>query len=154
MLRKHAAKYGMQWDTYLHAMLWAYRNTPHENTGEKPSFLLFGHDCHSPTQAALLPPRVIEPVEVEDYREEMVLALSEVRALAVRSIRKAQQRYKKQYDKRAAPSKIKVGDWVFMYFPQQEMGKMTKLSRPWFGPYRVSSRDGPDATVTRVYLAR
>ena len=40
MLRKHAAQFGVQWDTYLYGVLWAYRNTPHESTGEKPSFLL------------------------------------------------------------------------------------------------------------------
>ena len=34
MLRKHAAKYGSQWDKYLSAVVWAYRNTPHEATGE------------------------------------------------------------------------------------------------------------------------
>lgn len=61
MLRKHAAKYGVQWDTYLHGVLWAYRNTPHESTGEKPSFLLCGHDCRSPTEAALFPPSRMDP---------------------------------------------------------------------------------------------
>lgn len=45
MLRKHAAQFGVQWDTYLYGVLWAYRNTPHESTGEKPSFVLYGHDC-------------------------------------------------------------------------------------------------------------
>ena len=39
-LRKHAAKFGAQWDTYLQGILWAYRNTPYEATGEKPSFVL------------------------------------------------------------------------------------------------------------------
>ena len=151
MLRKHAARFGMQWDTYLHGVLWAYRNTPHESTGEKPSFLLYGHDCCSPTEAALLPSSRLEPVDVEDYREEMVVALSEARELAVKLIRKAQQRYKKQYDKRSAPSQLRVGDWVFVYFPQEESGRMRKLSRPWFGPYRITSRDDPDVTVTRVY---
>ena len=37
MLRKQAAKFGMQWDKYLSGVLWAYRNTPHSTTGEKPS---------------------------------------------------------------------------------------------------------------------
>jgi len=41
MLRKHVSKFGMQWDTYLHGALWAYRNTPHSSTREKPSFLLW-----------------------------------------------------------------------------------------------------------------
>jgi len=44
MLRKHAAKFGCQWDRYLASVLWAYRNNPHEATKEKPSFLLFGVD--------------------------------------------------------------------------------------------------------------
>ena len=50
-LRKHA---GLQWDSYLPGVLWAYRNTPHESTGVKPSFLLFGFDCRTPTKAAFL----------------------------------------------------------------------------------------------------
>ena len=54
MLRKHAAKFGSQWDRYLSGVLWAYRNTPHESTGEKPSYLLFGIDCRTPTEAAYL----------------------------------------------------------------------------------------------------
>ena len=44
MLCKHAARFGLQWDRYLSGVLWAYRNTPHDSTGEKPSFLLFGMD--------------------------------------------------------------------------------------------------------------
>ena len=68
MLRKHAAQYGAQWDRYLSGVLWAYRNTPHEATGEKPSFLLFGLDCRSPTEAALLPPNSLETMELSNYR--------------------------------------------------------------------------------------
>ena len=29
-------------DRYLPGVVWAYRNSPHESTQEKPSFLLFG----------------------------------------------------------------------------------------------------------------
>ena len=43
MLRR---EYGTQWDKHLPGVLWAYRNTPHNNTGEKPPFLLFGWDCN------------------------------------------------------------------------------------------------------------
>jgi hypothetical protein len=52
--------------------LWAYRNTPHESTGEKPSFLLVGIDCRGPTEAAFLPPNLIEPAELNDYYEEVI----------------------------------------------------------------------------------
>ena len=53
MLRKHAATYRAQWENYLSAVLLAYRNTPHESTGEKPSFLLFGIDCRTTMEAAI-----------------------------------------------------------------------------------------------------
>ena len=29
MIRKYVVKFGVQWDQYLHGILWAYRNTPH-----------------------------------------------------------------------------------------------------------------------------
>lgn len=34
ILRKHAARFGCQWDRYLPGILWAYRNTPRTSTGE------------------------------------------------------------------------------------------------------------------------
>ena len=66
MLRKHGARFGNQWDEYLSAALCAYCNTPHETTGEKPSFLIFGLDCCSPTEAALLPTSALEPTDISD----------------------------------------------------------------------------------------
>lgn len=46
MLQKQAVKFGAEWDTYLPGTLWAYHNTLHTSTGENPSYLLFGYDCH------------------------------------------------------------------------------------------------------------
>ena len=86
MLRKHAAKFGNQWDSYPHGVAWAYRNTPHESTNEKPSFLLFRIDCRSPTEVALLPTEEIEPADINDYRQELILALSHSREIAAKSI--------------------------------------------------------------------
>ena len=86
MLRKHTAKFGRQWDQFLPGILWACRNTPHESTKEKLSFLLFGVDLRSPMEAALLPPRTVESVDLVDYREELMLSLSSARELAVSSI--------------------------------------------------------------------
>ena len=94
MLRKRAAQFGIQWDVHIPALLWAYRNAPHDSTGEKPSFLLFGWDCRSPTEASLLP--VSEDVSyttISDYREELLLTLSSARQTALDSIREAQRRY-------------------------------------------------------------
>ena len=130
-LRKHAARFGCQWDQYLLGILWAYRNTPHSSTGEKPSFLLFGLDCRTPTEAAYLPVTEISPTDVSDYREELMTSLTSARDLAAKAIRKAQNKYKHQYDRSARQVNIQLGDWVLVYFPQDESGRWRKLSRPW-----------------------
>lgn len=75
MLRKHVSRYGDQWDCYLAAVIWAYRNTPHEATGEKPSFLLYGTDCRTPMEAMYLPPTELNMTDVADYRQELILSL-------------------------------------------------------------------------------
>ena len=151
MLRKHAAKFGSQWDRYISGALWAYRNVPHDATGEKPSFLLLGTDCRTPTEAALLPRHDLEATEVSDYREEVILSLSTARQLAADSIRTAQAKYKKMYDRCSREVNYKIGDWVLVRFPQEETGRMRKLSRPWHGPYRIVDRRNPDVTVVKVY---
>ena len=152
MLRKHAARFGAQWDRYLSGALWAYRNTPHDSTREKPSFLLFGFDCRSPTEAALLPETPIGPTDVSDYREELIVNLSSARELAVEALQVARGKYKKQYDQRATPGSHKIGDWVLIKFPQEESGAQRKLSRPWHGPYRVLAVSETGVTASKVYF--
>ena len=153
-LRKHAARFGVQWDQLLPGIVWAYRNTPHESTHEKPSYLLFGFDCRTPTEAALLPPTEIEPTNVEKYREELITSLSSARELAAQSIRQAQKRYKGNYDKKAIHKDYRIGEWVLVKFPADETGRMRKLARAWHGPYRVLRTNEPDITVEKVYRSQ
>ena len=152
MLRKHAAKFGLQWDQYLSGVLWAYRNTPHSSTGEKPSFLLYGFDCRTPTEAAFLPAKSLRPTNVGDYREQMMLSLSSARNLAKEVNKGSQKKYKVQYDKSARDLKLKIGDWVLVYFAQDETGKTRKLSQPWHGPYRIISKKDPDVVACKIYF--
>ena len=153
MLRKRAAQYSVQWDNHLAALLWAYRNTPHDSTSEKPSFLLFGWDCRSPTEAAPLPvDESVQYTTVTDYREELVHSLSSARQLALENIREAQRRYKAQYDRNADDYQYRVGDWVLIRFPSEETGRFRKLSRPWHGPYRVTSCNDTNVTAIKVYF--
>ena len=154
MLRKRAAQFGAQWDRHLAGLLWAYRNTPHDSTGEKPSFLLFGWDCKSPLESTLLPAEPVQPTTVEDYREELMLTLASARQSALEHINRAQTRYKTQYDRKTAPVKYRVGDWVLLHFPAEESGKKRKLSRPWHGPYRVTAADNTNITALKVYFPK
>ena len=51
----------------------------------------------------------------------------------------------------ARPSAFKLGECVFVKFPQDESGRLRKLSRPWHGPNHIVQKRDPDATVTKVY---
>ena len=126
MLQKHAARFGNQWDTYLSNILLAYCNTPHDSTGEKPSFLMFGLDLRSPTETAYLNPSVIKPSTVEEYKEKVMLSLSSARELAVEAIKKSQNHFKHQYDCKAVQINYCVGDWIFIRFPAVESGKTAR----------------------------
>ena len=46
------------------------------STGEKPFYLLFGYNCCSLTEAALLPASSYQSVNINNYREELVVMLS------------------------------------------------------------------------------
>ena len=116
---------------------------------QKPSFQLFGIDLKSPTEASLLPLDSLAPTDLGSYREELVL--SSARELAVASIQEAQKSYKSQYDKRTNTVNFHLGDCVFVRFPE-ETGKKRKLSRPWYGPFRVIARHDPNLTVRKVYF--
>jgi len=72
MLRQHVICSGM-----CISVLWAYCNTPSSTTGEKPSLLLFGFNCHHPTEAETLPTKLPNHT---DYREELVVSPSLARA--------------------------------------------------------------------------
>jgi len=56
---------------------------PHASTGEKPSFLLFGWDLRSPTEAAFTQSMEPIPSTMEDYSEHVLLSLSLAGELAL-----------------------------------------------------------------------
>ena len=107
---KHAATYGPQWDRYLSGILFAYRNMPHDSMGEKPSYLLFGVDCRTPTDAEFLNLTSLQLTNIQDYREELSLSLASARDIAAKAVQAAQKRYKRQYDKKLKPVTYRVGE--------------------------------------------
>lgn len=110
------------WDKYSSGVLWACRNVPHESDQGKAIHLL-GLDLRTPTEAAFLTTTCNQLTDVSDYREELTLSLASARELAAASIRKAHQKYKRSYDRKATKDlKFRVGDLVLVYFPAEETG--------------------------------
>ena len=79
------------------------------------------------------------------------MALFSARDLASEPIQAAQQKYKKNYDRKTTVREYRIGDWVLIRFPQEETGAKWKLSRPWHGPYRVVASDDTGVTAVKAY---
>ena len=137
MIAKHAKQFGMDWDKYLHHLLFAYGKKPHESTGEFPFYLLYGRDAQIPTKAALNILPTLHMLDAADYRTELVTGLTTAWNLACTCIAKAQSKQKLQYDKHAKPPTYRISDRVMVYMSHETSGKDCKLSLPYHGPYRI-----------------
>ena len=87
-------------------------------------------------------------MDADDYRTEIVTRLQEAWELARNSIKKAQARQKKQYDRSTHPEEFKVEDRVIAYMPAVKTGPAYKLAQPYHGPYCVVTTHDIGVEVT------
>ncbi len=139
ILKRLCEKSPKQWDRYLDAALFAYREVPQESTGFSPFELLYGRIVRGPMQVLKelwTKENVEETVKtsyqyVVDLREKLETGI----ALAHENLSKAQDRYKRDYDKKAKVRRFKVGDFVLVLLPTDS----NKLLMQWQGPFRVEA---------------
>lgn len=137
MLSKKVLRSSKDWDVQLSYVLFAYRASPQQSTGESPFFLLYGRDPVLPSEEMLKSNPETNNVDVGDYRSEIAIRMSTAWESAQSKIKSAQQRQKHQYDKKARDPKVREGDRVFVYSPAEKITKAHKFSRPFKGPFRV-----------------
>lgn len=101
-------------------ILFAYRNFLHDSTGENPSCLLFGVDCKTPINAALLKLSSLQPGNTQDFREELFLSLSSACEVSAKAVQKTQQHYKTAFDCKLKPITYHVIYWAMATFPAEE----------------------------------
>ena len=138
---------GHDWDEQLPLALLAYRTSPHTSLGgETPAFLELGFDPRLPFPSILTPAH--RPMYADDYKEILIQRLRK----AFRDLSSAEQRAasarKNQYDRRARPVEIKVGDRVYLRTHVPRHDQPSKWSVLFLGPYRVLER--PDYTTFKI----
>ena len=146
----YVEKHARDWDRFLPFMLYAYRVTAQESTRESLFYLLYGRDARQPIEEALDCPRPTYLVNLDDYKSELVQALSSVWKTASECIQSAQKHQKNVYDRHAKAIDYRVGDRVMVHMPHEATGKAAKLARPYFGPYRIVSVTSSNAEVRLV----
>ena len=164
MSSKKVKKGGKDWEQQLLYVLFAYRASIQELTGESPFFLLYGRTSGVPTDDMLQPPADRSIVDLDDYGNEIATPMSAAWESAREHIKVSQRKQTRFHDRKSKDSKISVGDKVMVYFPSECLGKAYKFSRPFHGPYQVdkmfpngaevTSLDGGRAQTIRVALDR
>ena len=85
------------WDRYLNPVLFGYRVSPSEVTGESPFYMLYGREPRLPMDVSFLPPREIS-ASIAEHRARVVENIEIAHRIAKENIQRAQQRMKDYHD--------------------------------------------------------
>ena len=137
MLKRMCVEKPKDWDRYLPALLFAYREVPQESLGFSPFELLYGRTVRGPMTILkeMWTKEVTEPdVKLTyQYVVELQERLQDTCELAREELSKSQGRQKKYYDVKSKDRKFKVGDKVLLLLPTDT----NKLLMQWKGPFEI-----------------
>ncbi|XP_072043172.1 uncharacterized protein [Amphiura filiformis] len=141
-LRKMCEERPRDWDRYINALLFAYRETPHASTGFSPFDLLYGRSVRGPLGMLkeFWTGQIEEPETKTTFEYVLDLQdrLQKTCDLAREEMKKSQGKYKMYYDRKAKARKFDVGDEVLLLLPTDH----NKLLLHWKGPFPVVGKVG------------
>ena len=137
MLKRMCAERPKDWDRYLSALLFCYREAPHESIGFSPFEILYGRLVRGPMAVLreLWTKEEVSPEVKSTYQYVLDLKdrLHETCELAQKMAEKSALKYKKYYDQKKRGRDLKVGDQVLILLPTDN----NKLLMQWKGPFKV-----------------
>jgi len=137
MLRRMCAERPKDWDKYINALLFAYREVPQESTGFSPFELLYGRTIRGPMMILKeLWTKDFDDQETKNtyqYVVDLRQRLEETCELARQQLQKAKIKQRNQYNRKARDRKMEVGEKVLVLLPT----KSNKLLMQWKGPYTI-----------------
>ena len=141
ILKRLSSERPRDWDRYLPAVLFAYREVPQESTGFSPFELLYGRNVRGPMnllKELWVKDRDPDEEVVNSYHYVLDLRerIEHTCKLAQQELEKSGRRYKRYYDKKAKPRWLRPGDWALILLPTDK----NKLLMQWKGPFRVLRR--------------
>lgn len=136
-------------DTYLNAILIAFRTSPNYAIGESPFFMMYGRDPVFPQDCSLLAPREMS-ASVAEHRERVVEHIELACRISAQNIQRAQQRMKDLHNRYAEPTQFQLGDRVWVYCPKNRKGVSNKLAYNYHGPYSIVEFLSPVHCILRA----
>ena len=128
------------WDEQLPYVMMAYRSSIHETTGFTPNSLMLGREVSTPLDILYEMPSPMQAIPQSRWvwvlQERLQNAHSAVRAKASQEM----VRQKQYHDRKLHWEKFNPGDRVCVFFPRTQVGKSSKFTSFWKGPYVVKKR--------------
>ncbi|KAJ8023314.1 hypothetical protein HOLleu_35700 [Holothuria leucospilota] len=141
MSRRMCTERPKDWDRYLPALLFAYREAPQESLGFAPFELVFGRTIRGPMS-------ILQELSGETPTEEVKTIYEYVLDLRNRleatcnwahgELNKNATRYRKYYDTKARDRRYQKDDQVLILLPTDSK----KLTMQWKGPFSVICKVG------------
>ncbi len=137
MLKRRASERPKDWDKYINALLFAYREVPQESLGFSPFELLYGRTVRGPMSVLkdLWSEKELDDTVKSTYQYVLDLRqkLEQTCEIARENLSKSSKRYAKYYDRKARDRKYAVGEKVLVLLPTDN----NKLLLQWKGPYSI-----------------
>jgi hypothetical protein len=141
-LKKLCESHVKDWDRYLPAVLFAYREVPQASLGFSPFEMLYGRTVRGPMA-------VLKQIWTDDHAMEEVRTtyqyvtdlrnkLEEVCTLAHGNLERAKAEQARHYNKKAKARTFEVGEKVLLLLPREH----NKLQVSWQGPFVVTAKVG------------
>ena len=142
MLKRMCNERPKDWDRYLNALLFAYREVPQESLKFSPFELVYGRSIRGP-MSILKELWTKESIDTEvkttyQYVIDLKERLESTCELARNNLEKASKKHKIYYDSSAKERNMKVGDRVLILLPTDN----NKLLMQWKGPFDVVGKVG------------
>ena len=142
MVKKMCQERPTDWDRYLHAVLFAYREVPQASTGFSPFHLLYGRAVRGPL-GLLKEMWTNENLDFNEYNTYQYVTdlrnrLEETCEVVHQNLMKSAEKYKHHYDKNKRMRSLEVGDKVLILLPTDS----NKLLLSWKGPFSVIGKVG------------
>lgn len=142
MIRRLCQEQPKEWDRFIPALLFAYREVPQESLQFSPFELLYGRTVRGPMQILrelLTEEEVPEETRTTfEYVANLRNRIESTCKIAHESLAKAAKKQAKYFNKSAQQRKLAIGDQVLILQPERQ----NKMQLSWKGPYVVTDRIG------------
>ena len=140
VISKYVYRNPRTWDTFIPAMLMAYRTSVQDSMQFSPFYMLYGRDPVLPIDTLLQPKMRYMG---DDYIPTLLHQLHQVHIDAKENLSEARERNKERINKKAILKQFAPGDAVYYYNTVVKPGESSKLAMKWHPFYRILRKISP-----------